>query len=609
MFLLKPGTLNLRPQKDFMTTHPTTKERSTLSMMIYYLRYKPGLVAINTALWILIHLLPVFIGLLIKGLFDALSGEAAATRSAWTFLILLIALDTSRMGILGLGIWVWARYYLETVLLLRRNMLSYLLRAPGSRRMVDSPSEAISRFRDDVDDIAGYVEGWTDFWGFFFHTLIALVIMARIDVLMTVLICVPLVVSLGLTQLMRPQIRKMRRKMREATGRVTDFIGETFNAIQAVKVAGREVSILGQFEKLNAVRRKAALKDSFLTEVFRSVTDNMVSIGVGIILLLAASKLREGTFTVGDFALFVSYMPRLTGIMSFMGSMFVQHKRAGVSFERIGKLLYDAPQTTPIEVADLHLFGDVPSFIEERPKVEPLETLEIKNLSYTHPDGEVAFENVSLTIKKGSFTVVTGRIGSGKSIFVRVLLGLLPKTSGEIYWNGKRVEDAASFFVPPRSAYTSQVPRLFSDTLRENVVMGSDDRRLEMAVRMAVLEPDLRQLERGLDTMVGTRGVKLSGGQVQRSSAARMFMRDAELLVFDDLSSALDVETEQKLWDGIFEQGHATCLVVSHRRVALQQADHILVLKHGHVDSEGSLNILLQTSEEMQHLWKGEDDG
>ena len=590
-----------------MTADANQKQRSTLSMMIYYLRYKPLLVTINTILWMLIHLLPVFIGLLIKGLFDALSGEAVATQSAWTFLILLVVLDTSRMGILGLGIWVWARYYLETVLLLRRNMLSYLLRAPGSRRMADSPSEAISRFRDDVDDIAGYVEGWTDFWGLFAHAIIAFIIMARIDALMTVLICVPLVLSLLVTQLMRPQIRKTRRRMREATGRVTDFIGETFNAIQAVKVAGSETSVLGQFEKLNATRRQAALKDSFLTEVFRSVTDNMVSIGIGVILLLAATRLREGTFSVGDFALFVSYMPRLTGIMSFMGSMFVQHKRAGVSFERIAKLLHDAPQTTPIEIADLHVQGNMPAFVEERPDLKPLEKLEVKNLSYTHPDGEVAFENVSLTLTQGSFTVVTGRIGSGKSIFVRVLLGLLPKTSGEVYWNGNLVEDAASFFVPPRSAYTSQVPRLFSDTLRENVVMGSDDTYLDRAIKMAVLKPDIAQLERGLDTLVGTRGVKLSGGQVQRSSAARMFMRKADLLVFDDLSSALDVETEQKLWDGIFEQGQATCLVVSHRRAALQSADHIIVLKNGQVEAEGSLEVLLETSEEMQHLWRGEE--
>jgi ATP-binding cassette subfamily B protein len=194
-------------------------------------------------------------------------------------------------------------------------------------------------------------------------------------------------------------------------------------------------------------------------------------------------------------------------------------------------------------------------------------------------------------------------------VLLQTLLGLLPKESGDIAWNGQPVPEPAHFFTPPRCAYTPQTPRLFSETVRDNILMGlpAGPAELEQALNAAVLEEDIAQLEEGLDTLVGPRGVKLSGGQVQRTAAARMFVRNAELLVFDDLSSALDVETEQTLWARLFALPvRPTCLVVSHRRAALQHADHILVLKDGKVEDEGSLDELLVRCDEMRRLWHGE---
>lgn len=568
----------------------------TLTFLWRLITYSPWRYSAAAGGWALFHLWPLLPGVLGKLLFDVLEGRAAPGITVWTLVAIVVAAGLARCAaIIGATV-AWAGWYLRARGLVQRNLLARVFRLPGAQAMPTNVGESISTVRDDSDAIA-LMGGWGfDMMSGIIFAGGGMIILLSVDVKITLIVMVPLAIVLGLAQFARARAYRIREQSRDATAKVTGTIGEIVVAVRAIKAANKEKEVVERLRADNRVRKTAMIRDKVQSLAIDSVFNSTASLGAGLTLLVAASQMRGGDFTIGDFVLFSTYLMQVADYTAFMGFLVRTYQQSGVSFVRAAALLQGAPPMTLVDHHPLHLRHDPPP-PAPYPDVEPLRELEVRSLTHVFP-GSGGIRDVSMTLRRGTVTVVTGEVGSGKTTLLRSVLGLYAAQDGEVRWNGSRV-DPGDFMIPPRVAYTPQNPALLSGSIRENILLGLPEDGLERAVQMAVLGPDIERLDDGLDTEIGVRGVRLSGGQVQRTAAARMFARKPSLLVMDDLSSALDVTTEQELWRRIFATD-ATCLAVSHRPAVLERADQVLLLKEGRVIAAGPLAELLETSADMR---------
>ncbi|MCU1496796.1 MAG: transporter, ATP-binding protein [Acidimicrobiales bacterium] len=571
------------------TAAPTAETASSFRFARRILRADPRTWLISVSLWVLFFTLPLASGLVLRAVLDKLPpGDGVGI---WGVVAVLAGFEIGRWLLLLPAIVQWHGAFVYWHTVPRINVMRSLGRDPGpvTGRLPGSPGEAVSRFRDDARDIALVLDVWLDLVAATFGAVGGLLVLLAISPPAAAAMLVPVIVVLWIGQLLAARLRRWRWDERQATARITGFIGDAFGAIGAVKVSAAEPAVLRRFQSLGHERAAAARRDQVGTQLSQVLGGITANAGLGLALVLAAPAMRRGDLTIGDIGLFTTYATVVAGLPRITARWAAWQRQGDVSAARLGRLIADHDPDQASQAVETHLRHGPPAYRADpvvaradRSAGVRLEHLRVRNL-HVHLDDTDQVCGVDLDVTRGQLVVITGPVGSGKSVLLRALLGLVPHAQGTITWNGTAVPDPSTVLVPPRVAYVPQVPRLFSEPLAETVLLGVDGRGLDRALVLACLDDDLVDMPDGHQTMVGARGVRLSGGQVQRAAAARAFVREPELLVIDDLSSALDVATESRLWDGLFADADEglTVLAVSHRPRVLARADQVIHLDAG----------------------------
>lgn len=537
--------------------------------------------------WVLFFSVPLATGLLVKVILDRVAD--GTTSGVWALLAAVVGIEAVRWAWLVVIAVQWHGCWVGWQTVPRVNMLRSLAEEPGpaAGRLPGAPGEAVSRFRDDVEDVSMVLDVWLDLSGALVSSVVALAVLVSIDPAAGLAVAVPVVLAMAGTSYLGPRLRVWRREAREATARVTGFIGDTFGAVLAVQSGGAAPAVRRRFAQLNAERARVGRRDQVGSELVRSLGYGTGEVAAGVALVVVASAFAGGDLSVGDLGLFAAYASVIAELPKWVGRYLVFHRQADVSVDRLAELLprperraVTAPTITwlrhgppPLDTLDHDATGGRPALRE----------LRAEGLTVRHPGSGRGIEGVDLVVRAGELVVVTGPVGAGKTTLLRALLGLVGTDAGTLRWNGEPLADPSTVLVPPRAAYLPQVPRLFSEPLADTVLLGAPADGLDHALWLTCLDEDLATMPDGEATLIGPRGLRLSGGQIQRAGAARALVRRPELLVVDDLSSALDVDTESRLWDRVAGGGFATALLVSHRPHVLDRADRVVVLDRGRV--------------------------
>lgn len=493
--------------------------------------------------------------------------------------------------IAGLSLLNWVlsigmRYYLTIVSRkverdIRRVYVNHLLRLPLSFFHQRRVGDLMARATNDVEAIQRFLHhafrmSLTGALTF----VLALLLMCQIDWQLAVLSLLPMPVMVLITRWVGEKVRSGYKGVQEQFAEMVARIQENLSGMRVVKAYALEDSEIERFGQLNddyveRNRRLVKIRALFFPFTFLLNGASMV-----VILWLGGLRVIDGTMTLGAFVAFNAYLIRMGRPMMLLGRIVDEYQRSVASMGRIQAVIDAEPQTLGgAERTDIR--GEI----------------EFRATSFSY-DGRPALDEVSIRVPAGSTLAIVGRVGSGKTTLARFLPRLIEAGAGQLFIDGRPVDEIPLGDLRAAIGYVPQETFLFSDTLSENVLLGLEgagDKEVLEAVEIAQLSADLESFPRGLATIVGERGVTLSGGQKQRTALARAVIRRPKILILDDALAAVDTNTEEQILSRLRKvMAERTTIIIAHRISTVKDADQIAVLEDGKLAELGSHEELVQ---------------
>ncbi|WP_460122033.1 ABC transporter ATP-binding protein [Pseudomonas sp. S2_C03] len=384
------------------------------------------------------------------------------------------------------------------------------------------------------------------------------------------------------TVLLGKRVKHLKKLENDSTSRFTQALTETLDAIQEVRAGNRQGFFLGRLGQRAREVRDYAVNSQWKTDASNRASGLLFQFGIDIFRAAAMLTVLFSDLSIGQMLAVFSYLWFMIGPVEQLLNLQYAYYAAGGALLRINELLARADEP--------EYPGGVDPF-NGRQTVG----IEVQSLSFGYGD-ELVLNQMNLSIAPGEKVAIVGASGGGKSTLVQLLLGLYTPLAGTIRFGGSTQQEIGLETVRENVAVVLQHPALFNDTVRANLTMGRErsDEACWQALEIAQLHATIRELPKGLDSVVGRSGVRLSGGQRQRLAIARMVLAEPKVVILDEATSALDAATEYNLHQALARfLSQRTTLIIAHRLSAVKQADRVLVFDGGQIAEDGDHQQLI----------------